>query len=151
MLFIYIVIVNGGQMALVVPNVGEASLLQKMLNQNQTANLVLGLYINDLTPNAFTTFSGIVPCTTTGYVAATIPNSAWVVGTPVGANYSEAGYPEQPFTFSATSAPTLVYGYYVTDTNDNLLWLERFTNAPFTVPPAGGNIGIILTINLENV
>lgn len=138
-------------MALVVPNTGEVALLQKMLNQNQTANLLLRLYQNNLTPNAFTQYTDIVECTTTGYGAITITNSNWSVATPVGSTYAEAGYGEQDFTFSAGPTQTLVYGYYVTDTNNTLMWLERFTNSPFTVPPAGGTIGIILTINMENV
>jgi len=138
-------------MALVVPNEAEVTLLEKMLNQNQTANLLLRLYNNNLTPNALTSYTDITECTTTGYAAITITNSNWAVATPVGANYAEAGYAEQNFTFSAGGSATLVYGYYVTDTSNNLMWLERFTNAPFTVPPAGGTIGIILTINMENV
>jgi hypothetical protein len=143
--------VFGGMMALVVPNIGEIALLQKMLNQNQTANLLLGLYQNNLTPSATTTIGDISPCTTTGYSQITITNASWLVATPVGADYAEAGYSEQTFTLSNGTAASLLYGYYVTDTSSNLLWLERFTNAPFTIPPAGGTVAITLTINLENV
>jgi hypothetical protein len=140
-------------MALVVPNDGEVSLLQKMLNQNQTNTLLLKLFSNNYTPSYASTLSELVEVTTTGYTNATVTNSNWTVSTPSATDYAQAGYPELSFTFSASSAQSLVYGYYVTDTNapSNLLWLERFTNAPFTVPAAGGNIGIILTINLENV
>jgi hypothetical protein len=138
-------------MALVVPNEGEVSLLQKMLNQNQTSTLLLKLFSNNLTPSYNTTLSDIIEVTTTGYVPATVTNSNWTVSTPSATTYAQAGYAEQAFTFSAAAFQTYVYGYYVTDTLGNLLWLERFTNAPFTVPTAGGNVGIILTINLENV
>jgi hypothetical protein len=139
-------------MALVVPNVGEVSLLQKMLNQNQTANLLLGLYQSNTTPTAFTTLGDLTPpATTYGYSMITVTNASWLIATPVGADYAEAGYSEQTFTFTSNSTATLLYGYYVTDSNNNLLWLERFTNAPFTIPPAGGTVAITLTINLENV
>ena len=138
-------------MALVVPNEGEVSLLQKMLNQNQTNTLLLKLFANNYTPSYASTLGDLVEVTTTGYTNNTVTNSNWTVSTPTATDYAQAGYPELSFTFSASSAQSLVYGYYVTDTLGNLLWLERFTNAPFTVPAAGGNIGIILTINLENV
>jgi len=147
-------------MALVVPNIGETALLKKMFNQEQTTSLLLKLYSNDATPNAFSTLSSFNECGTNGgtpdgtfpgYTNATVTNSNWVVATPVGATYAEAGYGEQTFTFNAYTSAQTVFGYYVTDTSSNLLWAERFTNAPFTLPPAGGNIAVTLTINLENV
>jgi hypothetical protein len=149
-------------MALVVPNIGETALLKKMFNQEQTTTLLLKLYYNDATPNAFSTLSSFSECgfsgdpptpngSFPGYTNATITNSNWVVATPVGATYAEAGYGEQTFTFNAYTSAQTVFGYYVTDTLNNLLWAERFTNAPFTLPPAGGTIAVTLTINLENV
>ena len=138
-------------MALVVPNVGEVQLLQKMLNQNQTATMLLGLYQNNLTPNSLTTNSDIIPVSAVGYAQSTITNANWSVATPIGSTYAEAGYAEQTFTFGVNPTAIDVYGYYVTDSSNRLLWLERFTNAPFVVPMAGGTISVTLTINLENV
>jgi hypothetical protein len=138
-------------MALVVPNAGEVQLLKKMLNQNQTAEMLLNLYQSNTTPNAFTTLGDLTPCNGVGYAAATVTNANWLIATPVGTTYAEAGYSEQTFTFGVNPSPQDVYGYYVTDTLGNLLWLERFTNAPFVVPAAGGTISVTLTINLENV
>jgi hypothetical protein len=55
-------------------------------------------------------------------------------------------------TWNATApggAP--VYGYYVTDTSNNLLWAERDPAAPVDMSGAGFSYTIILKLTLDSV
>jgi hypothetical protein len=61
---------------------------------------------------------------------------------------NSATYSEQTFTFTAA---VTAYGYYITTTEvtPNLLWVERFSDGPYTLPAGGGDIAITprLTLN----
>ena len=128
---------------LVVPDVGEAFLLDLLVN---SANRVLKLFTNNLTPSDSTTLSGITEASGSGYSSITLTGGNWTVATVSGV--TTASFAEQ--TFSFTGAAT-VYGYYVTTAGGSpvLLWVERFTGAPFTLPSGGGQIGCSLRLNLD--
>jgi hypothetical protein len=132
-------------MALVVPNVGEVKLLSYMLNIIAPPNTVLHLYSNNLTPSATSVYADCTEVSASGYAAVTLTSATWTVATSAGV--ATASYPEITFTFSTSAT---VYGYYVTDTSTNLLWLERFTAAPFQLPSSGGQILITSTISLNS-
>jgi hypothetical protein len=72
--------------------------------------------------------------------------SSWTTTQVAGT--TTAVYSEQTFTF--TTAVT-VYGYYVTTIGGSpeLLWLERFSGAPFILPSGGGQIAISARISLD--
>lgn len=133
-------------MALVVPNVGEVRLLRYIVNNVSPTNLVLHLYVNDVTPSELDSTSTFTEATSSGYSSATLSGSSWSVGTTDGTSSAlySAGI---TFTFSVGES---VYGYYVTDTpTGNLLWAERFPGAPFALPSGGGEIAVRPQVQLS--
>lgn len=132
-------------MALTAPTVGEVTLLQYLVNLAAPTNLVLHLYNNDPTISASTVIGNLSEVGAgIGYVAITLVGTAWTTTTP--ASLGTAVYSEVTFSFTTTQS---VYGYYVTSTNaSTLLWLERFSGAPFTLPAGGGTISISPRVSL---
>jgi len=108
-------------------------------------NLVLHLYTNDPTIGVGTVIANITEATAAGYNPITLVGTGWTTTTP--ANLGTAVYSEVTFTFTTAVS---IYGYYVTSTNSStLLWLEKFSSAPFTLPTGGGTIGITPKISLS--
>jgi hypothetical protein len=133
-------------MALVCPDVwGEILLLQYIVGMVNADNPVLHLYANDITPSDSTVKGDLTEVATgTGYRAITLLSSNWT--TVQAAGVTTAVYSEQTFTF-ATDATA--YGYYVTDQSNKLLWLERFSGAPFDIPDGGGTISVTTKLTLS--
>lgn len=130
-------------MALLVPNVGEKEMLERILNG--TDDLVLHLYGNtggDHVPAETDVVTSYDEVNTGGYgqKALTAP---WVIsGDP-----TEGSYPQVSFDF--TGAAT-VYGYYVTNGDSSiLLWAERFSDGPYNIPSGGGSVKITPKIQLD--
>ena len=140
-------------MALVVPNTGDVLLLKYIVNQLSQdggagpvgGERVLRLFSNNLVPAKSTVLSDITETTLTGYTAVTLAGANWTVYTST-AGTNSAVYSEQTFSFSTS---VTIYGYYVTDLSSNLLWVERFSTAPFTLPAGGGEIAITPRITLD--
>jgi hypothetical protein len=133
-------------MALVIPNVSEVTLLNNMLNVATPTNTILHLYSNNLTPSSTTVVGDVTEVTSGGYSAITLTSSSWTVSTS-GGGITTASYAEQ--TFNITTSAT-VYGYYITNVAGDLLWLERFTAAPFQLPGSGGQVLITSQISLNS-
>jgi hypothetical protein len=135
--------------SLVVPNVGEVTLLQYMLSFGATnGDKVLRLFNSDHTPSETSTVSGgsIVQATEAGYAPITLASSSWTTSQD-GAGVTTGLYSAQTFTFTTGAN---IYGYYVTDnTLTGLLWAERFSGAPFALPTGGGTIQISARIQLS--
>jgi hypothetical protein len=55
-------------------------------------------------------------------------------------------FSERTFTFNTNA---IAYGYYVTTTAGTLLWVERFSGAPFQIPDGGGTISISARLTLN--
>lgn len=139
-------------MPLVVPNLGEVRLLKYIVNNISPTNLVLHLYTNDvdLSTEEFKAggdggTSSFTEVTAAGYTAVTLTGSSWTVSTSSG--ITSAVY-NSSITFSFTTGVD-VYGYYVTNTSDQILWAEKFPGAPFTLPSTGGDIAIRPQIQLN--
>ena len=142
-------------MALVVPNTGDVLLLKYIVNQLSQdggagpvgGERVLRLFSNNLVPAKSTVLSDITETTLTGYTAVTLAGANWTVYTST-AGTNSAVYSEQTFYFGTTAT---IYGYYVTTTEmtPSLLWVERFSTAPFTLPAGGGEIAITPRITLN--
>ena len=133
-------------MALQAPTVGEVALLQYITNTVAQTQLVLHLYNNDPTISASTVITNITEVPSgIGYVAITLAGTNWTTTTPGGlgtAVHSEC-------TFSFTTAHS-VYGYYITSTSSTkLLWMEKFSGAPFVLPAGGGTITISPRVSLQ--
>jgi hypothetical protein len=133
-------------MALVIPDISEVVLLNNMLNIATPTNTVLHLYSNNLTPSSTTVIGDVTEVASGGYASVTLTSSSWTVATSVG-GITTATYSEQ--TFNITTSST-VYGYYITNVAGDLLWLERFTAAPFQLPGSGGQILVTSTISLNS-
>lgn len=141
-------------MALVCPDVAEILMLQYLVNMLSTdgtagpagGHRVLRLYTNNPTVDDSITTSVLTEAVgATGYAPITLVGSSWTTTQSVGV--TTAVYSEQTFTF--TTAVT-VYGYYVTSlTGGNLLWVEKFSGAPFQLPGGGGEIAITPKITLD--
>ena len=135
-------------MTLLAPDEGEILLLQYIVNMVDPTDPVLHLYTDDQTINDDANIATITEATEAGYVAITLQAAGWT--TTQAGGITTAEYSEQTFTFTTGA---VVYGYYVTGTDgstpDNLLWLERFSGAPFTLPSGGGTIAITTKITLD--
>jgi hypothetical protein len=133
-------------MALNVPTVGEVILLQYIVNMVSPTNLVLHLYKNDPTIDDTLTMSSVTEVGAgVGYAPITLIGTSWTTTSP--ANVGTAVYSEVAFTFTTSQT---VYGYYITSTNaSTLLWIERFSGAPFTLAAGGGTIAINPKVNLD--
>ena len=118
-------------MALVCPDSkGEFMLLQYITGMIAVDAKVLKLFSNDVTPTDSSVVGDLTEVSgTTGYAATTLASASWTT-TQVG-GVTTAVYSERTFTFTTNAT---AYGYYVVDTSGNLLWLERFTGAPFSIP-----------------
>lgn len=133
-------------MALVIPNASEVKLLNNLLNISAPTNTILHLYSNNLTPSSTTVIGDVTEVASGGYAAITLTSSSWSVATS-GGGVTTASYAEQ--TFNITTSAT-IYGYYVTNLAGDLLWLERFTAAPFQLPGSGGQVLITTQLSLNS-
>jgi len=134
------------KMPLNAPAVGEVLLLRYMLNHTANTNKVIRLYKNDPdhTSDALTNAT-ITECNELGYAPITLAGTLWTftnIASVVTALYSEVA-----FTFTTGAS---VFGYYVSSTTaSELLWIERFSGAPFTLPAGGGTIAISPRVTLD--
>ena len=141
-------------MALVVPNTGDVLMLKYIVNQlkqdgsagDPGGERVLRLYTNNYSPAKSTVIADLTETAVAGYTEISLTGANWTVATSGGTN--SAVYSERTFTF--TTAAT-IYGYYITtsELTPSLLWAERFSTAPFTLPAGGGEIAITPRITLN--
>lgn len=130
-------------MALLVPDVGEVEFLTRVLIYEGSK---LKLFTNDYTPVEGTVIGNLTECAVTGYaqklLTGTVSGGTWVISTLT--NITTASYAQQEFL--PTTAVSC-YGYSVTNSaGTTLLWAERFTGAPFTLPAGGGSIKVTLNL-----
>lgn len=133
-------------MALVCPDQkGEFLLLQYIVGMVAAGHPVLHLYANNVTPTDSSVLGDLTEvATSTGYAAITLTSSQWT--TTQSSGVTTAIFSERTFTFGTVAT---TYGYYVTDTSGNLLWLERFSGAPFQIPDGGGTVSITTKLTLS--
>jgi hypothetical protein len=129
-------------MPLLVPNVGEVRMLELILSSSFT----LRLYKNDKTPDESDTFGSYVEADFAGYTSMSLNGGSWTItsGEP-----TSASYPQQSFTSSITQTPQSIYGYYVVDSSNILMWAERFSNGPYNVVNADDVIKLTPKIELS--
>ena len=130
-------------MTLIVPSIAEEKILKYMLNNEAALDQVIHLYKNDISISQTTVVGSFTEVTELGYTPVTLSGGSWSFSP--GPQASTASYTEQTFTFTTSAT---AYGYYITTTSNNLLWAERFTNAPFVLPGSGGQVAIALNINI---
>src|SRR3970040_1677765 len=113
-------------MRLLAPSVGLAKMLQLVLAPTAT----LKLFSNNITPASGDTAASYTEVAGGGYASKSLTSANWGITNGV-ALYNSA----QSFDFTGvTNAPGTVYGYYIVDASNVLLWAERFAAevVPFT-------------------
>jgi hypothetical protein len=133
-------------MAVVFTQAGEVIALQNIVNYAAPQTLVLRLYSNNQTPTSLDSASNYTELSGYGYSSVTlVPNSfSFNTGTPC-----TATYPQISFTF--TGAAGYIYGYFVTQASSgNLVFANRFSNAPIQIANNGDQIRVTLTIQIAN-
>lgn len=144
-------------MSLVVPNEGKMALLRYLVNkvaQNGAApsangDRVLALFKNDKTPAETDTFEDYLePNITTGYTRVNLSGNVWSISedelgvcAAVYGSYAE---------FNLDEAITL-YGYFVINQDEQLLWAEKFATGEISIPAGGGQVLVKPKIELTNV
>lgn len=131
-------------MALVVPDFSELLILQYIVNMLAPSNPVLHLYKNNYTPVESSTVINFVENNETGYVPVTLVASSWTTTSLSGV--STAVYSAQTFVFGTAAT---IYGYYVTNISNSLLWAEQFSSSSFVLPSGGGSVAISPRLTAE--
>lgn len=123
-------------MPLIVPDLAELDALTKIL----TPALTIKLFSNNYVPGPLSTAANFTEVAGGGYASKPLTFANWVIvsGTPSIATYNAV----QTWTFTGvTNAPGTVYGYYVVRDSDNLLmWAERFTVGAVPAVPVLGSV-----------
>jgi hypothetical protein len=116
-------------MALLVPNVGEIELLDKLLKDAlvDDEDYILKLYQNNYDPIATSTAANFTVCTFDNYSDKTLTRAGWGAAAEVGGVATSSYSVEQSWT--CNSGTQDVYGYYIVggDAPNTLLWAEKFT------------------------
>ena len=114
-------------MALVLSDIGADAFLEAYFNDTWPAggiNLTLKLFVTDVTPTQDSVVGDFTEAVGGGYAAKTLTNGSWTV-TP-GNDPSDALYAAQDFVFTGPlTTNTDIYGYYVVDDDDVLVWAEK--------------------------
>lgn len=132
-------------MPLRVPNQGETTALNILVNKTASENLRLRLYSNDVTPGEADVLATYTEVAGFGYSNLLLTPASWVTtsGDP-----SFVSYPEVVFTF--TGAFGTVYGYYITgETSGVVRWAERFAT-PFVVTDSGDKVKVTAILTLKD-
>lgn len=139
-------------MSLVVPNEADLQMLKFVVNYVATdggtppagGDRLLRLYTNNVSPGKSTVIGDLTEATEAGYSAITLTGTSWTIATSLGVN--SATYALQTFTFSEA---VTAYGYYVTTQDDELLWVERFSDGPYVLSSDGGNMAVTPKVNFN--
>ena len=135
-------------MTLIIPSISDETILKFIFGKiSASETQTLRLFANNHNPSKNTTLSNLSESNNLGYNPINLNASDWVIVTTGGV--TTALYPESTFTFTGSAQ---VYGYYVTTNvggNNYLLWVEKFTNAPFTLSSNGGSISVNLNIGVS--
>mgnify|MGYP003494127470 CR=1 FL=1 len=125
-------------MAMTVSDIGaEAGLKIQFNNVRATGgnNLTLKAFTSDTTPADTDTAATYTEANGGGYVAKTLTMGSWTVS--IVSNIAQSAYAEQTWTFTgALTGNPNIYGYYVVDADNVLVWAERL-DATFTATQNG--------------
>ena len=136
-------------MALTVPNEGEVTILNRTVNLEPGASLILDLFSSNTTPNNASVLGDFTLVTGGGYAAKTLANTAWTVtpGSPSVANTAA-----QQFLFTSVPANANVFGYIV-HTATKIIAVERLPVgvAPFVISAPGESVTITPQVTCGSV
>lgn len=134
-------------MALVITDSAATEMARYYVNASQPQNLVLRLFVNNVTPTADSKASDFVEARSGGYSPITLSGDQWTVapGTPI-----EASFPQQAFTCNGSGIVQSCYGYFVTrEQSGQVAHAERFPNAPYAFANDGDQIKITPRITFQ--
>lgn len=125
-------------MTLVVPIVGLNEFLSLGLEGVIGNDLLLKLYSNNIIPSSGDTEATFDEVAGGGYASITLGKDDWTIINGI------ATQSQKQFSFTGdTDAPGVIYGYYVVDGSNVLLWTERFSES---IIPFGPGIGTLIKI-----
>ncbi|MFN4259769.1 MAG: hypothetical protein ACK4RK_10760 [Gemmataceae bacterium] len=126
-------------MTLKVPDDSELILLDVL--RGNWGDLTLRLYQNDHTPSDDDTVADYAEADFSGYDAIPLLEANWSVATTE-AGKAMTSYEEQTFEHDGGAVSNSIYGYYVVNAADELLWAERAAGAPLNMAAGGSQIKI---------
>jgi hypothetical protein len=136
-------------MTIIIPNASEVDLLKFMLGVASPSNQIIGLFVNNVTPDDTFVLAGLTEMSTLGYASKSLTMASWTVSAGTAGNPATATYATQTWTFTAGTLVN-VYGYFVKDTtNGRLIWVEAFSAAK-PVQNTGDQIIVTPTMTLKH-
>lgn len=136
-------------MALILTDSGAEIILKSYFKKTNAVNgtgLFLKLFSNDVTPTDVYTKSSFVESAGGGYAHKELLAANWTVSTVN--NIAQAAYAQQIFAFTGPlSTNPNVYGYYIIDADDNLIYAERASF--YYVPEANGGYAVTPVFQLS--
>lgn len=116
-------------------------------------NGVLRLYQNNPSPapSKSSVLGDLTQCTFPGYAPVTLVTADW--GSPtIAANVaSVTASSAKTYTRSTTGAGQTVYGAYITDSGNTLLYAVcLFAGGPFTLATAGDKVNVLPTLTMQS-
>lgn len=135
-------------MTLVVPNQGEALLLNAATGKTAATQWTLRLFSNNKTPANTDTEADYTEVSGGGYAAIALTASNWSTtpGSP-----TSSSYPQQTFTFTGTIGGSgIAYGYYITNAAGALVFAERFSSS-FTPTNNGDTVKVTPVLTAASV
>lgn len=130
-------------MSLIVPSISDILILEFIFGKKQSPlSQTLRLFQNNYVPTKRTVISDLIEVTKNGYNPIILNQSDWTIGTI--SSITTSTYLEQEFVIEENAT---IYGYYITvnvDSEEKLLWVERFSNGPYDIPSSGGSVNISL-------
>lgn len=134
-------------MAFVVPNEGEAQMLNLILGKTATENLTLKLFTNNVTPAETDNAATYTEAAGNGYAAISLVAADWTVTAGTGApGTTTAVTANKVFTLTGVGS---YYGYYIVGATSGKLYLAEAFGAVKTFDAGGGTITIPATMNLD--
>jgi len=137
-------------MALLVPNVGEIELLDRLLKGGSSVhdgNYTLHLFKNSYVPQDGSTLSNFTEADFDGYANKALAQSSWASVSLNTNDKAESSYAQQSWTCGANG--NTIYGYYITgNTSGELLWAEKFGSSKALTN--GDILNLIPVITLSN-
>lgn len=130
----------------ILPNEGIGQQLECILSRSVggVAPWKLILWVNDIDPDADTTFADLVEASWSGYTALTLPRSDWT--TPMVINgCAVSTYTETPQVWYVTGGPTETnYGYALVDSITNVIrFIQRFEEEDLAPVEPGGRVTLL--------
>jgi len=137
-------------MALLVPNIGEIELLDRLLKGGSSVHdgdYTLHLFKNSYVPQDSSSLSNFTEADFDGYADKALAQASWESVSLNTNDKAESSYSQQSWTCGASG--NTIYGYYITgNTSGELLWAEKFGSSKALTN--GDILNLIPVITLSN-